>query len=238
MAKTMAKHTTLLLIVLVLATTAHADVKTVVVAQRAEEQRIEEPKSAEALKKAAEAKKKREAAKANTRKRNAEIEKSVLPMVENHLPDLKVLLDRLRKTQPRLYDTAIRDLAKYSKRLETAKKRSEEAFEVELEVVKALSSANLLIARLRVRDSKKDRESLKKTTQQVHAAELAKIKFDHALLVERLKRMQKQVDASAKRLSDHEAKEADSIYSSYLRKAGIKPNKPSNKQPAPNKDRS
>lgn len=232
----MAKPTTLLLIFFVLASTVHADVKTVVVAQRAEEQR--DSKSQAEQKKAAEAKKNRDAAKANTRKRNAEIEKSVLPMVENHLPDLKVLLDRLRKNQPRLYDTAIRDLAKYSKRLESAKKRSEAAYEVELEVVKAQSSANLLIARLRVRDNKKDRESLKEAAQQVHAAELAKIKFDHDVLVERLTRMQKQVDASAKRLGDHEAKDADSIYTSYLRKAGQKPNKPSNKQPAPNKDRS
>lgn len=136
------------------------DVERVIVAQRAEDAKASPNSKKKASGNAA-------AQKAARDKKNAELEASVLPMVENHLPDLKVLLDRLRKNQPKLYDTAIRDLSRYSKRLETAKRRSEESFEIELEVVKAQSSANLLIARLRVRDSKKDRDSLRKATQQI-----------------------------------------------------------------------
>lgn len=210
------------------------DVERVIVAQRAEDAKT----SPDSKKKAAG--KPAEAAKAARDKKTTDLEASVLPMVDNHLPDLKVLLDRLRKNQPRLYETAIRDLSRYSKRLESAKKRGEEAFELELEVVKAQSSANLLIARLRVRDSKKDRDSLRKATQQIHEAELAKLRFDHDQLVERLKRMQKQVDASAKRLETQESKDADSInktYTAFLRKAGKKPNKPTSKTPAPNDKR-
>ncbi|MEO1524347.1 MAG: hypothetical protein AAFX06_02875 [Planctomycetota bacterium] len=237
----MVKTAVLLLTMIPVLDSTRSDVERVIVAQRVEESpQQDEAKKKAAAKQAADAKGNK-----NTRKRDTELEKIVLPMVENHLPDLKVLLDRLRKSQPKQYDNAIRDLSRYAKRLETARKRSEESFEVELEVVKAQSSANLLIARLRVRDNKKDREALKKATKQIHEAELAKLKFDHAQILERLKRMQQQVDASAKQLQDHESKDAESIdktYAGYLRKAGRKPNKTSKETPAPNptpkKDRS
>lgn len=153
------------------------------------------------------------------------LEREVLEMVDNHLPDIKVLLDQLRQKAPRQYDMAIRNLAKSARRLQTAKKRGEEAFELELQLIQAQSSINLLIAKLKVRDNKRDRDALMEATKKAELAEIAKSTHELATLQARLDRLKEQVAAAEKRLSQQTAELDDNIekdFQTYLRKSGRK----------------
>lgn len=154
-----------------------------------------------------------------------EIERNVLQMVNNHLPDIKVLLDQLRDKEPRQYDLAIRTLAKSSRRLQVAKNRSEESFELEVHVVQAQSAINLLIAKLKIRDNKQDRKALLEATKKVEIAEIARAEHELAQLQSRLKKMKSQFDAAEKRLKEKQSKMDESIekdFQTYLRKSGRK----------------
>ena len=152
-------------------------------------------------------------------------EQIVLQMVNNYLPELKTLLTQLRDKEPSQYDIAIRNLARSAKRLEIAQKRGEEAFELEVNVVQAQSSVNLLIAKLKVRDSQKDRKALRDAAKQLATAELARSKHDVALMRSRIKRLQEQLAAAEKRLTEKESeldKNIEKNFQAYLKKLGHK----------------
>ena len=154
-----------------------------------------------------------------------QLENSVLQMVNNHLPEIKVLLDQLRDNEPRQYDLAIRNLAKSSRRLQAARKRGEEAFELEVHIVQAQSSINLLIAKLKVRDNKMDRQSLFEATRRIELAEIERAKHELATSQSRLAKLQEQVAAMEKRLLEKQSKldeTVDKDFQSYLRKSGRK----------------
>ena len=85
-------------------------------------------------------------------------EAKALALVKTHLPELNDVLGRLHTKQPRQYDRAIRDLAKSVRKLELAENRDQELYEIELELLKAQTQANLLTAKLKVRDSQSDRQ--------------------------------------------------------------------------------
>lgn len=153
------------------------------------------------------------------------LERNVLQMVNNHLPDIRILLDQLREKEPRQYDLAIRNLAKSSRRLQAAKNRSEESFELEVHVIQAQSAINLLIAKLKIRDRKSDRKALLEATKQFQTAELARYEHELALQQSRLAKMKEQVATGEKRISDKRSKMDEIIeksFKSYLRKSGRK----------------
>ncbi|OYP31025.1 hypothetical protein [Rhodopirellula sp. MGV] len=152
-----------------------------------------------------------------------ELEQNVLEMVDRHLPDVKKLLDQLRKKAPKQYDVAIRGLARSAKRLQAAEKRGEESFELELQIVQAQSSLNLLIAKLKIRDSQSDRKLLAKVTEQLAKAELAKMRHEVALLNTRVARMQQQIAETESKIEKRESDFAINVEKNLeanLRKAG------------------
>lgn len=154
-----------------------------------------------------------------------ELELGVLQMVNNHLPEIKVLLDQLRDKEPRQYQLAIQNLAKSARRLQTAKKRGEESFELEVHVVQAQSSINLLIAKLKVRDSKADRKALREATRNFELAEIARASYDVAQLKSRIDKMTEQLESAKKRLEEKQSEMDETIekdFQSYLRKSGRK----------------
>lgn len=152
-----------------------------------------------------------------------QLEQNVLRMVDQHLPEIKVLLEQLRRHEPKKYDAAIRNLAKSSRRLQLAEKRGQEALELEVQIVQAQSSINLLIAKLTVRDNPKDRLALKDATRRLHQAEVDRSRYELAQLQSRLERMQKLFETAQKRLIDKESSLDDQIekgFQTYLRKSG------------------
>ncbi|MCC9599573.1 hypothetical protein LOC67_03295 [Stieleria sp. JC731] len=164
-----------------------------------------------------------------TPKLDPELERNVVEMVENHLPEVKKLLDQLRKKAPKQYETAIRSLARSARRLQTAKKRGEEVFELELQIVQAQSSLNLLIAKLKIRDSKSDRQALAKATEQLAKAELAKLQFELTTLKSRMTRLNQQIADTEAKIDERKTDFASAIEANVeanLRKAGRQTTKP------------
>ena len=152
-------------------------------------------------------------------------EAAVLAMVEQHLPELSSLLEPLKKNHARQYGAAIRNLAKSARRLESAHKRGDVAYEREVDVIKAQTAINLLIAKLKVRDDLQDRDALRKAAEQLQLAELQRSRHEVSLMKSRLQKLQGQFDESQQRLKENESdldNRIDSIYQSYLRKSGRK----------------
>ena len=155
-----------------------------------------------------------------------ETEAKVDALVDAHLSELKGLLKRLRNAQPQEYDRAIRDLAKSAKRLEVAKNRDERLYDIEVELLQARTQANLLTAKLKVRDNARDRKALRQAAQRLQRAEMDRADYDVQQSQARLERVKNQHDAAVKRLSakkdDPDAQLLKS-YNAMLRKAGRKP---------------
>ena len=152
-------------------------------------------------------------------------ERQVLKMVRNHLPELQTLLDRLKDKEPRQYGIAIRNLSKSARRLEIARRRGEEAFEIEVNVIQAQSAVNLLIAKLKVRDNKKDRQALREAAERLSVAELARSRYELSLMQSRLERLREQVATAKERIEQRESQLDQTIqknYQSFLRKSGQK----------------
>ncbi|QEG02474.1 hypothetical protein Mal15_65950 [Stieleria maiorica] len=154
-----------------------------------------------------------------------EREQAVLQMVHDHLPEIKVLLDQLREKEPKQYGIAISNLAKSSRRLQTAKKRGEEAFELEVHVVQAQSAINLLVAKLKIRDNKKDRAALREATKRLELAQIARASFEVEQIRSRLDKLNEQLETAEKRLDEKQSNLDDNIqkgFQTYLRKSGRK----------------
>jgi hypothetical protein len=150
-------------------------------------------------------------------------EQRALELVSNHLPDLGKLLQRLKSDNQRQYDLAIRDLAKSAKRLEYAKSRDEDLYEIEVEILKSQSSVKILAAKLKVRDSDSGRKQLRQSVRRQLNAEIAKADYTVRLLKERADKAQEQLSAAKKRM-DSLKQESDvqleKKYSVLLRNAG------------------
>ena len=157
-----------------------------------------------------------------------ETESKAVGLVNAHLPELKDVLNRLRADQPRQYDRAIRDLAKSVRKLDLAKNRDHQLYEIELELLKAQNQVNLLTAKLKVRDSQSDRKQLRNAVARLQQAQFARAQYDVEMYRQRLERAKQQLDAAGARL---EAKQSDpdqqleKSYLGLLRKAGREPTK-------------
>jgi len=157
-----------------------------------------------------------------------EIESKAIGLVQSHLPELKNVLDRLRADHPRQYDRAIRDLAKSVRKLELAKNRDEQLYELELELLKAQNQVNLLTAKLKVRDSELDRKTLRDSAARLQQAQVARIQYDVEMYRQRLARAKQQLDAAGERLEAKQNEpelQLEQTYLGLLRKAGREPKK-------------
>jgi len=152
-----------------------------------------------------------------------QVEDRVLEMVDAHLPHLTVLLDRLRQKEPQRYESAIRGLSRWARRLATAKRRGPQAYELELQIVKAMSSVDLLVAKLMVRDDKEDRAALRDAAEEVKRAELARAQFEADQLRRRLEKMQQQWRSAKERVDQRQSdlsQDTHEFFRQALRKAG------------------
>lgn len=161
-----------------------------------------------------------------TERPNRQTEAKAIALVENHLPQLTPVLERLRTDQPRQYERAIRDLAKSARRLELAKNRDEPLFEIEVELLQAQNEVNLLLAKLKVRDSEADRKQLRQAVERLHNAQVLRSQYDVDLFRKRAEKIQQQLKAAQERLNAKQTDIDAQIESSYLgmlRKAGREP---------------
>lgn len=166
------------------------------------------------------------AQKSNTKPNAAELEqaaeKRATELVENHLPELRRVLEHLRRDNPVQYKRAIADLARSARKLEIASNRDEQLFELEVKTLKVQTQVDLTVARLRVRDSEEDRKKLRRLVMQLQRALIARSQYDVKALQARLQKAQEQLDNAKLRLESRESEleQLDSTVVSMLRKAG------------------
>jgi len=150
-------------------------------------------------------------------------ETKVWRMVREHLPELRPMLQRLQADAPAQYRRAIVDLARSARRLETASRRDQTLYEIEVEALQAKTDVNLAVARLKVRDRQADRNKLRQAVTRVHQAEQRRAEYEVELLEQRLKRVESQLAEARERLqskrSDTESA-VDSNFEMMLRRAG------------------
>ncbi|QDT02461.1 hypothetical protein K227x_08380 [Rubripirellula lacrimiformis] len=146
-------------------------------------------------------------------------------IVSKHLPELRGMLDRLRQRDPKHYDRAVRDLSRWARRLETAKKRGEQSYDIELALLKSEIAVNLLTAKLKVRDNPDDRKQLREAVESLEHSRLERARYDTNLLRERIERTQKLLAAAEERIRTMESRsdaDRNATYTELLRKAGRK----------------
>ena len=163
-------------------------------------------------------------------------EATVLELVRTHLPELRAVLDRLRAKEPAQYRQAVADLAKSARKLEVAKNRDERLYEIELQILKAQTTRDLLTAKLKVRDSKSDRKSLLKAIERFQEAQLARSEYDVDSLRARLARTEQLYERAQQRLAAKQSernKQLEKSYLAALRQAGRKAEPAPRKRPAP-----
>ncbi|MDG2220817.1 MAG: hypothetical protein P8L85_05520 [Rubripirellula sp.] len=147
-------------------------------------------------------------------------------LVAIHLPELKNILRRLRESEPQEYAKAIHDLARSARKLEIAKNRTNGGFEVELQLLKSQTEVNLLTARLRVRDSSRDRKQLRSALTRFQTAQFERTKYEVQTLRDRLERTQKLLASAEQRLESKQQLSTEQFEKNYLRlirKAGREP---------------
>lgn len=160
------------------------------------------------------------------RELNTENEKLAQNLVEEHLPDLMPLLKQLKSDKSKQYEKAIWDLSRSARKLSLTRKRDAGLFNIELELLKAETDANLIAARLKVRDKPEDRDNLREAVTRLRSAQESKFRYEIKVYEQRLARDRALLETAEKRLSefmenpDHSAS-AD--YVAMLRKAGRKP---------------
>ena len=162
----------------------------------------------------------------NTIQISPESETKANQLVIIHLPELKNILRRLRESEPQEYAKAIHDLARSARKLELAESRADGGFEIELQLLKSQTEVNLLTARLRVRDSNRDRKQLKLALARFHLAQIERTKYEVEALRNRLKYTQKQLTSAEQRLESKRQLTTEQLEKNYLRlirKAGREP---------------
>ncbi len=149
-----------------------------------------------------------------------------MQLTSEHLPQLTPLLQQLRIDQTRQYERAVLDLARSARKLNAAQNRDERLFQVELELLKAETEANLIAAKLKVRDKLQDRNKLRNAVARLHSAKQVKMEYEVELLRNRLARDQTLLTAAEQNLSAFETdsnSSVDAVYLTLLRKADREP---------------
>lgn len=147
----------------------------------------------------------------------------VLQMVDQHLPQLKTVLDYLRENSPQEYERAMRDLSRQMRRLETSRRRGEHFYDNELQVIKLETAIDLAAAKLRLRDEPELRQQLRRDIRQLQQLRVERLMFERQTLAQRLKRTTEQLAAVEQRLEKAQQSldaNAEQSFQTLLRKAG------------------
>ena len=154
-------------------------------------------------------------------------ESSGLDLARQHLPELVPVLEYLRSKEPDRYRKAILDLDRAVKRLELQRRRGQAFFDVALRQWQARGKIDLIKARLKVRPTAKDRDSLLVEMSRVREIELERLELEResvrqreriasqrltqaAQVVDRLKQQARELDLAIDNLTHRELEDHSS----------------------------
>ncbi len=144
--------------------------------------------------------------------------KAAETLMSQHLPEVRDLVEVLRKRAPKEYEKAIRDLARSNKRLESLKKRDQILFNFEVELLRAQVQIDIATAHLLKQDKDSLRKELKRAIDERSRLRIAKLERQKELLVVRQGQTDKEIDQlthqlekQKSQLKDQTQKEFDQI---------------------------
>lgn len=124
-----------------------------------------------------------------------EREAAAMTFVKQHHPELAELLKYLKKSLPKQYDKAARDLFRTSERLARVKDGGDERrYKLELELWQTRSRIQLLAARLRTRPNEKHKQELANLLEKQYELRLAQLEFSRDRAAVRVDKLNKQID--------------------------------------------
>lgn len=151
-------------------------------------------------------------------------EAKALDFVQNHHPELKDLLSVLKAMDAQQYATAIRDITRARRRIESLSKRSPEMQNVELQGWVIQSKIDLLLAKAVASDGKWNRDELKDLVQKRLENQKMRLKVEK----ENLEARMKQIEESLSKLEGKESDRVEQQLGGMIRKLESK--RPANKK--------
>lgn len=129
-------------------------------------------------------------------------EAAVMTFVKHHHAELAELLVHLKESAPKEYDRAVRDLFRTSERLAQLQERDSQGYELELNLWKARSRAQLIAARLQMSDTPELREQLRSTLNEEYDIRVELVRRDRDRVADRLKNLEEQLERLSQRRGD------------------------------------
>jgi len=156
-------------------------------------------------------------------------------LARQHLKALLPLLSHLRTHEPEQFEKAIRELDRAAKRLESQQRRGDEFYQIALQQWQSRGRIDLLKARLRVRPTDSDRNTLLAEMQRLREIEIERLRLEVETVIERQKMLAvraAQAEAASKRTAEQldelnqniqrlTAQRIDSDWPVYRRAAGL-----------------
>ena len=178
-----------------------------------------------------------------------EREAAAITFIRQHHPELAALLLNLKESSPREFERAIRDLYRTSERLAAVQERDSLAYELELQLWKARSRAQLLSARLHMQDDEELRKELRAALREEYDSRLLVLEHDRERLAGRLENLDAQLGqlrANRERAVERQfestmkavraaAAKADRAGREVLQKKNASQKRPAQKKPVPQK---
>lgn len=147
-------------------------------------------------------------------------EKAALNFVKEHHAVLFDLVMRLKKASPGEYQSAVRDLAQASEKLERIKKRDSKRYAIELQAWQAKSRGELLAAQLQMDDSPALRKQLRDVLIEETDLRIELLKLEQKRLSERLEKINNNIEA----MTESRENNADRRLEQYTRSFSSKKN--------------
>jgi hypothetical protein len=147
----------------------------------------------------------------------AEQEKAVLRFLRQHHTELAELIEHLKSGSLPDYQKAVRDLWRAQERLMQVKQRDGKRYELELEAWLVQSKIQLLVARLTMKEDDALREELRSLLGQRVDLRLRLLLGERDKQIERLRKIEEQVERLNAKRSEMVEKEFQSLTSSRKR---------------------
>ena len=147
-----------------------------------------------------------------------QLETDAIAFVQEHHPELVSLLQSLKAMRQKEYETAIREIVRVRKRLESFAKRDAETHAMELDAWKLQSKIDLLIARGIARDKAFDTAVLRALLKLQVNNQKKRWKHEQTTLVKR----QEQLVQLLLRTEGHEEEKIDQQLSTLLKRVDSK----------------
>ncbi len=156
-----------------------------------------------------------------------QLETDAIAFVQEHHAELVSLLQSLKAMRQKEYESAIRDIVRTKKRLDTLAKRESEIHAMELDAWKLKSKIDLLIAKGIARDKTFDTAELRALLKLQLENQTRRWKHEQANLVKR----QEQLTDLLSRTEGHEDEKIDQQLSAHLKNVDSKVGKTKKQKP-------